>query len=209
MSFLLFAVFFFLMIRRPPRSTLFPYTTLFRSLLEGHTALELDPASVSARRGVGWLACYARRFDQALDHLARAIEMNPMAVESYRILGMTLGLQDKWREAERILQDALPLPGAGAYTKATLGWVLARAGKQGEAERLLQELETVARESYVSPVAFAICHLGLGNLDRTLHWAERAYDERRGGLGYFKVDPMLDPLRHEPRLRSLLQKMRL
>src|SRR5216684_7722232 len=27
----LFGVFFFLMIRRPPRSTLFPYTTLFRS----------------------------------------------------------------------------------------------------------------------------------------------------------------------------------
>src|SRR3989442_11934946 len=26
--------FFFLMIRRPPRSTLFPYTTLFRSLIE-------------------------------------------------------------------------------------------------------------------------------------------------------------------------------
>src|SRR5258707_10886104 len=33
MLFLLFSVFFFfLMIRRPPRSTLFPYTTLFRSL---------------------------------------------------------------------------------------------------------------------------------------------------------------------------------
>src|SRR5438270_13881797 len=28
----LFILFFFLMIRRPPRSTLFPYTTLFRSL---------------------------------------------------------------------------------------------------------------------------------------------------------------------------------
>src|SRR2546429_5362712 len=27
----LYVVFFFLMIRRPPRSTLFPYTTLFRS----------------------------------------------------------------------------------------------------------------------------------------------------------------------------------
>src|SRR5260370_222136 len=27
----LYALFFFLMIRRPPRSTLFPYTTLFRS----------------------------------------------------------------------------------------------------------------------------------------------------------------------------------
>src|SRR5258707_14448369 len=29
---LIFLFFFFLMIRRPPRSTLFPYTTLFRSL---------------------------------------------------------------------------------------------------------------------------------------------------------------------------------
>src|SRR2546429_6213654 len=30
-SYFLFLFFFFLMIRRPPRSTLFPYTTLFRS----------------------------------------------------------------------------------------------------------------------------------------------------------------------------------
>src|SRR5690348_17716682 len=30
-SVFLFSLFFFLMIRRPPRSTLFPYTTLFRS----------------------------------------------------------------------------------------------------------------------------------------------------------------------------------
>src|SRR5437879_9867114 len=32
----LFSFFFFLMIRRPPRSTLFPYTTLFRSELKAH-----------------------------------------------------------------------------------------------------------------------------------------------------------------------------
>src|SRR3712207_7495019 len=37
-------VFFFLMIRRPPRSTLFPYTTLFRSVYEALStcALEYD-----------------------------------------------------------------------------------------------------------------------------------------------------------------------
>src|SRR5437899_12431831 len=32
-AFLFFSCLFVLMIRRPPRSTLFPYTTLFRSLL--------------------------------------------------------------------------------------------------------------------------------------------------------------------------------
>src|SRR3712207_7906316 len=35
--------FFFLMIRRPPRSTLFPYTTLFRSPLGGGVRVEDPP----------------------------------------------------------------------------------------------------------------------------------------------------------------------
>src|SRR5690242_21848839 len=35
--------FFFLMIRRPPRSTLFPYTTLFRSLEEIEAVLSAHP----------------------------------------------------------------------------------------------------------------------------------------------------------------------
>src|SRR5438105_14476740 len=47
-SFLLIHILFFLMIRRPPRSTLFPYTTLFRSTRPGRVdvpavAEQLDP----------------------------------------------------------------------------------------------------------------------------------------------------------------------
>src|SRR3712207_8229513 len=40
-------IFFFLMIRRPPRSTLFPYTTLFRSLVDD---LERAPGVDDDRR---------------------------------------------------------------------------------------------------------------------------------------------------------------
>src|SRR2546429_10027217 len=49
----LYFCFFFLMIRRPPRSTLFPYTTLFRS----RGRLEIPPQGggqgAPARAGVG------------------------------------------------------------------------------------------------------------------------------------------------------------
>src|SRR3712207_8938632 len=38
-------VFFFLMIRRPPRSTLFPYTTLFRSPADGYVRRSSDPGA--------------------------------------------------------------------------------------------------------------------------------------------------------------------
>src|SRR3989449_6347900 len=43
--------FFFLMIRRPPRSTLFPYTTLFRSQRGFHVAAiyDKDPKKIGSR----------------------------------------------------------------------------------------------------------------------------------------------------------------
>src|SRR2546426_3579655 len=52
--------FFFLMIRRPPRSTLFPYTTLFRSLFQAQQGI----ARYRQRRGGGCLgpgACAGSR----------------------------------------------------------------------------------------------------------------------------------------------------
>src|SRR5438552_13997196 len=51
MSFFLF--FFFLMIRRPPRSTLFPYTTLFRSRAHRDRPLDRELHDASAARSAG------------------------------------------------------------------------------------------------------------------------------------------------------------
>src|SRR6266446_10693678 len=52
--FSLFSFFFFLMVRRPPRSTLFPYTTLFRShsaeeQYRDHQHRQRDPGAASER----------------------------------------------------------------------------------------------------------------------------------------------------------------
>src|SRR3712207_7626118 len=69
------------MIRRPPRSTLFPYTTLFRSLLPGLRDRALEPRGGArlpgrrgperlrpAARGRGRRAAAARRRAARLDH---------------------------------------------------------------------------------------------------------------------------------------------
>src|SRR2546426_8612844 len=45
LSILIAFIFFFLMIRRPPRSTLFPYTTLFRSGRLTRLVLNLEASS--------------------------------------------------------------------------------------------------------------------------------------------------------------------
>src|SRR5438876_2145342 len=63
------------MIRRPPRSTLFPYTTLFRSRPEGGREL---PAAAAAAGGDGEqdrvLAALLQRERSRLQHLPRSEE---------------------------------------------------------------------------------------------------------------------------------------
>src|SRR2546426_9398108 len=60
------------MIRRPPRSTLFPYTTLFRSRSLGQVALGRPPPGGTGSRSAarGWHVLPARPRPGARDHVA-------------------------------------------------------------------------------------------------------------------------------------------
>src|SRR5258705_12232871 len=70
----MFFLFFFLMIRRPPRSTLFPYTTLFRSLQMG------SPARKRPAR------CRAKRFrQQRLLHGLQSYPPNGQSLAAFRL----------------------------------------------------------------------------------------------------------------------------
>ena len=179
------------------------------ALTEIQRAAELDPASVSIRRSVGWVHYYARRYDQARHHLLRAVTMNPTADETYRVLALTHAMQGQWPEAERAIREATVLSAGGTYNRATLAYVLARAGRRAEAANELGELEALARQDYISPVAFATVHLGLEDWDRALDWTERALEERRGWLAYLIVNPIVDALRGRARFEALVGRMRL
>src|SRR2546421_5876227 len=57
--------FFFLMIRRPPRSTLFPYTTLFRSVAITPTLCVASTSNAApCRRSASRIACMSRSQDR-------------------------------------------------------------------------------------------------------------------------------------------------
>src|SRR2546422_9668506 len=63
--------FFFLMIRRPPRSTLFPYTTLFRSLGLAIALVGTAPASAADGHGSRYRAPAPDRVPLALRTLSK------------------------------------------------------------------------------------------------------------------------------------------
>src|SRR5438034_6473178 len=59
-------IFFFLMIRRPPRSTLFPYTTLFRSSVS--STLTTSPASRKKPSAITKSGLRAERIARSEEH---------------------------------------------------------------------------------------------------------------------------------------------
>src|SRR3712207_8398789 len=65
------------MIRRPPRSTLFPYTTLFRSKAEFVRQLRLEAPTVYARIGGEAVACRAFVAGQCSGLIASAVLSSP------------------------------------------------------------------------------------------------------------------------------------
>ena len=179
------------------------------ALAEGRRAIALDPASVSIRRSVGWLHYYARQPDQALEHLRRALAMNPTAEENHRLLGLAYLQARQWDEAAAAFRESLTVSDSPALALAGLAAVAAGRGRTDEASAGLADLEARARASYVSPVAFVMVHAALGQADQAFDWLERTYEERRGWLAYLNVEPMLDPLRGDPRFRRLAERMRL
>src|SRR2546426_5941131 len=91
--------FFFLMIRRPPRSTLFPYTTLFRSIRKGGCAgLAGDPVDVlTGLRVENLLAGEPRR--------ARAMTVGESAQDDFRSEEHTSELQSPCNLVCRLLLE--------------------------------------------------------------------------------------------------------
>src|SRR5438477_2109679 len=67
--------FFFLMIRRPPRSTLFPYTTLFRSG-NGRPQCQTGHTSVINWRSALWVGYPCNRMRAAITWRSKSTRLN-------------------------------------------------------------------------------------------------------------------------------------
>src|SRR5204863_7881776 len=88
-----FLFFFFLMIRRPPRSTLFPYTTLFRSVV--FSALDGDIARATANTLSDKQSNRRTKFFIAVARLAIRSEEHTSELQSRRDLVCRLLLEKK------------------------------------------------------------------------------------------------------------------
>lgn len=72
---------------------------------------------------------------------------------------------------------------------------------------MLGELDDPASRQDAALFHRAVIHVALGETERALQLLEQAYDARAKPVRLFGIEPMLDPLRGEPRFQALLEKL--
>ncbi|MEO6392592.1 MAG: hypothetical protein ABIP75_12120, partial [Pyrinomonadaceae bacterium] len=93
------------------------------------------------------------------------------------------------------------------FIRAALGHAYALAGNTTAAREILAELLALTETQHVSPYDIAILHSVLNEKNEAFAALERAFASRSEALVWLKVDPRLDPLRHDRRFIDLLRRV--
>jgi len=132
----------------------------------------------------------------------KILGLSPNSVGLHRDIGIALSFQGKRQEAvAEVIQ--LHSPGISAGQAV----IYARAGLRVEALKLLGELKERDAHERVSPVTFARVYVGLGDKEQALAQLRKAYQEQSDHLLQIGTDPMLDPLRSDPRFIKMLRRV--
>lgn len=177
------------------------------ALSEIHRAHELDPLSLIISTAVGRVLHFQRRYDDAIAQCRRTLDMDAAFVQGRLDLGMAYAAQGRHDEAIGEFESALAPDDPRSVMRAVLGHMYGTAGRTTQAEEVLHDLQRRYRRGDAASYDVGLVLVGLGRASEALDWLERACDVRSGLLVYLKVEPMFDPIRHEPRFAALMERL--
>jgi tetratricopeptide (TPR) repeat protein len=177
------------------------------AIAEVNRAQELDPLSLFISTQRGFILMCARRYDEAIEQLHRVIGLDPNHYTAHWFLGIAYANDKRFDEAIAAFEKAVVLSSRAPGALGAMGMCYGLAGRKAEAKKVLDELLELNRRRYVTPMALVQVYIGLGDKDRAFAWLEKAYQERSYSMAYLKVDPLVDPLRTDPRFDDLLRRI--
>ena len=210
----------------------------FREAIENYErALALAPGSARVLRDYGVFAIAMGHSDSGLTAVRRAVVLDPLNFSSYDSLGSALLALRRYPEALAALKDAEALPsttpghdlgliGSTYYllgdfesaraaceqnrddpdSQSCLALAYDKLGRHADAEAELKKAQTALSDA--GTYTYALIYAQRGNRPKALEWLDTAMRSRNPALQNLKTDPLLDPLRQEPRFQAIERELK-
>ena len=163
-------------------------------------AIAIDPLNPQTYSWKAYIQAAARRYPEAIESMRRVAQLAPGRSQPRARIGYYLTLLGKYDEAA----EALRAPSPSSPVEQTYRAVLAiRTGRKAEAEQVFARFQGNDFANFQMAQLLA----QLGRKDEAIAALERAWDSRDSGLTTVLVDPLLDPLRGDPRFEEIVRRL--
>jgi TolB-like protein/DNA-binding winged helix-turn-helix (wHTH) protein/Flp pilus assembly protein TadD len=165
-------------------------------------AVALDPLNRTSHylRGIGLY--YARHYREAIQASADAVTLDPTVYEAYGFRGLAyyeLGDLKDARSSCEIKPDHW-------LSQQCLAVVFDKLGRHADAEAA--RAKYYAKWGDAAAYQYAAIYAQWGDQAKALEWLSTAMRLRDSGLMFLKTDPLMDPLRNEPRFQAIERQLK-
>ena len=199
-------------------------------------ALALAPGNAQVLRESGRFAAIMGHFDTGVAAVRRAVVLDPLARRSHTALGRALYAARRYEEAVAAFAEVINFApdfksaygerglayyGLGDLESARsscetqrdywgnqqcLAVIYDKLGQHADAEAELAKMKAALGDA--AAYQYATIYAQWGNRAKALEWLETALRLRDPGLRELKTDPLLDPLRKEPRFQAIERELK-
>jgi TolB-like protein/DNA-binding winged helix-turn-helix (wHTH) protein/tetratricopeptide (TPR) repeat protein len=177
-----------------------------KAFAELELALALEPYSNGINKDLGETLYYARRYADAIRQFERTLELEPGSPPAYYWLIRCYEALGRHDAAVAVAREAMKSRGQSDEVLRALDDAYRRAGWQGYWRRQLERLKSDAAGVFVEPYRYVEIHTRLGEIDAAFRWLDVAFEQRSPWIPTIHFDPILDPLRADPRLAELVRR---
>ena len=176
------------------------------AISEINRAVELEPLSGTIHLVQSKIYYMARQYERAWQPLRmlKETEGNSAAVREFSGI-VFLGQQMYSEAATEFLACTKAEPNEPEHL-ALLTYAYGRRGDHAKALQAYTKLEQLKNTRLVAPGWLAVAWVGMGNNDKAIEFLTATYRMRSSTFPTIQADPLLDPLRSDPRFQALLQQ---
>jgi TolB-like protein len=181
------------------------------AIAQTERAMQLDPFFPGTNLHYGTLLFFSRQYDRAAAQLAKTLDLYPDYAAAHEYFGNVCAKRGMSHEAITHWCSALNLNGRSEdahVLEQTFKAAGFDAAVRTLGERQLEELDAKrARGEYVAAAHYVFAYIKRGNLEDALALLPKMAEDPDWFALQMRVNPILDPLRSDPRFEMLLQKI--